>query len=144
MCDKPNPTAAALTLKPDFTLTTTPSAYTTPVHTPVPSPVATTSKYIFNMESGSVPSTPKDQVQKLLDAEDLIPVLEPTVIDVCTFQEALANALAQCTSAMFFEENVIHSFLIESLINYQACTGATMLPEWLSIPAVLSTAPDTL
>ena len=73
----------------------------------------------------------------------MVPILEPTVIDVCTSQEALANAWTQCTSAMFFEENVGHSFLIESLIDYQACTGATVLPAWPSMPAALGTAPDT-
>ena len=80
----------------------------------------------------------------LLAAEDLFPVQEPTIIDVCSFQEALANALAQCTSYIFFEENIRHSFLIESSINYQARTGLTALPEWPIIPVAPVTAVDTL
>ena len=81
------------------------------------------------MDVDSPASAPREQVQQLLDAEDLVHVHKPTVIDVCSFQEALANALAQCTSALFFEENVEHSFLIESSINYQARTGVSALPE---------------
>ena len=88
-------------------------------------------------------SAPQDQVQQLLDAEDLVPVQEPTITDACSFQEALANALAQCTSPLFFEENIGHSFLIESSINYRAHTGVNALPEWPTTPAALSTAPDT-
>ena len=45
---------------------------------------------------------------------------------------------------MFFEENVGHSFLIKSLIDYQAHTGDTTLPNWPSTPSTLGTAPDTL
>ena len=96
------------------------------------------------MEVTSPTNAPRDQVQQLLDAEDLVPVHEPTVIDVCSFQEALANTLAQCTSPLFFEENVGHSFLIESSINYQARTGVGALPKWPITPAALGTAPDTL
>ena len=109
------------------------------------SSVVVTNEYIFtNIEVDSPTSSPRDQVQQLLDAEDLVSVLEPTAIDLCSFQEALANALAQCTSALFFEENLGHSFLIKSLINYQACISANVLPAWPSTPASLGMAPDTL
>ena len=96
------------------------------------------------MEVDSRASVPQDQVQQLLDAEDLVPVHKPTVIDVCSFQEALANALAQCTFALFFEENVGHSFFIESSINYQVCAGISALPAWPTTRAALGTAPSTL
>ena len=56
----------------------------------------------------------------------------------------VVNALAQCTSALSFEENVSHSFLIESCIDYQARTGVNILSKWPTIPAALGTAPDTL
>ena len=89
--------------------------------TPVSPPVVATNEYIStNMEVDSPASAPRDQVQQLLDTEDLVPVQEPTILDVCSFLEALANTLAQCTSPLFFEENIGHSFLVESSINYQA------------------------
>ena len=75
------------------------------------------------MEVDSPTSGPRDQVQQLLAAEDLVLVQDPTIIGVCSFQEPLANALAQCTSSVFFEKNIGHSFLIESSINYPARTG---------------------
>ena len=96
------------------------------------------------MEIDSPASASLDQVQQRLDAEDIVPVQEPTIIDVCSFQEALANTLAQCTSPVFFEENIEHSFLIESSINYQARTGLNALLEWPPTSAALGTAPDTL
>ena len=86
----------------------------------------------------------RDQIKQLLTTEDLVPVREPTIIDVCTFQEALANALAQCTSYMFYEENIGHSFLIESSINYQERTGESVFPEWPDKPSKPTTAGDTL
>ena len=96
------------------------------------------------MEVNSPTSGPRDYVQQLLAARDLVPVQEPTIIDVCSFHEALANALAQYTSYMYFEENIGPSFLIESSINYQARTGLNALPKWPTVPAALVTAPDTL
>ena len=95
------------------------------------------------MEEDSPTSGPRDQIQQLLAAEDLVQVQEPTIIDVRSFQEALADALAQCTSSVFFEENIGHIFLIESSINYQARTGLNVLPEWPTASAALVTAPDT-
>ena len=135
----------AATTKPVLTVNT--SDYTTLVMSPVssPEPVYNNTEYSFsNIEVDSPASAPRDQVQKILDAEDLVLVQEPTVTDACSFQEALANALAQCTSPLFFEENIGHSFLIESSINYQASTGVNTLPEWPTTPAALGTAPDTL
>ena len=96
------------------------------------------------MEEDSSTGAPQDQVQQLLAAEDLVPVQEPTVIDVCSFQEALTNVLAHCASPLFFEENIGHSFLIKSSINYQARSGVNALPEWPTTPAALGTTPDTL
>ena len=96
------------------------------------------------MEVNIPMSRPRDQIQQLLAAEDRVPVQEPTIIDVCFFQETLANALAQCTPYMFFEENISHSFLIKSSINYQARTGLNVLPEWPIALAAHVTATDTL
>ena len=62
--------------KPDLTINT--SAYTAPVASPEPSPVLPFNEYTFNnMEVDSPTSAPRDQVQQFLDAEDLVPVLEP-------------------------------------------------------------------
>ena len=54
------------------------------------------------------------------------------------------NALAQCISYMFFEENIGHSFLVESSINYQARTGLTVLLEWPIVPVAPVIAVDIL
>ena len=96
------------------------------------------------MEATSPISAPRDQVQQLLDAEVLVPVHKPNVIDACSFHEALANALVQCTPPLFFDKNVGHRFLIEFSINYQAHTGVNAIPEWPTTPATLGTAPNTL
>ena len=96
------------------------------------------------MEVDNPKVSPRDQVQQLLDAEDLVPVHKPTVIDVCSLQETLANVLAQDMSALFFEENFGHNFLIESHIDYQVYTDVNVLPKWPTMSAALGTAPDTL
>ena len=62
------------------------------------------------MEVEQPTNGPRDWIQQLIAAEDLVLVQEPTIVDVCSFQEALANALAQCTPYMFFEEHINHSF----------------------------------
>ena len=149
MTDNTKPVAAKFTkTKTDLAVSTT--AYTTPVPTPTMSPVSTsdatapTNEYIFKMEVDSPASAPQDQVQQLLDAEDLVPVHKPTVIDVCSFQEALVNALAQCRPTHFFEENVGLRFLNESSINYQARIGVNALLKWPATLAALCTVPDTL
>ena len=127
----------------DLTIDASATAYTSPAASSQPSPVLTTNEFTFNIEVDTPISAPQDQVQQLLDAEDLVPVHKPTVMDVCSFQEALANALAQSASALFFEENVGHSFLIESYIDYQAHTGVNVLSKWPTTSAALGTAPET-